>query len=71
MTGSMFLQTKSVLERHGAHLTDRQIRSIVRSKEMTQQELEMMIAIDGITLGEIRTTLHELETHELVARRKP
>jgi DNA-binding HxlR family transcriptional regulator len=60
---------KTVFVKHNYHLSDRQIRSIIRARPKAHgQEIEMMLGIKGITLGELRRTLVELERHGLVSR---
>jgi hypothetical protein len=62
---------REVLAAHGTRLTDRQVRSVIRAGKVSEQELGMMVAIEGITLGELRATLRELESHDLATRRRP
>lgn len=68
---SKFLRMREVLAAHGTRLTDRQVRSVIRAGKVSEQELGMMVAIEGITLGELRATLRELESHDLATRRRP
>ena len=69
---SRFEQIKEACERYHVVLTDRQVRSLVRSRDgVSTQEFELMAEVEGKpTLGELRETLRELETHGLIQLKK-
>ena len=67
---SKLSRVKEIAKMNGIKLTDRQARSIVRAKpKMEDQEFRIMLRCPGMTLGEIRRTLIDLERRGLVIRR--